>query len=125
VLVLDDTGCPKQGTAPAGVARQYSGTRGKVGNCQVAVPCCATDPQASGPVAVRWYLPQAWADAPNRRHKARVPPEGTWQTKAASALALRDRVRAWGGPIVAWWLMPLMATIAPSWQAWRNGTRAM
>jgi SRSO17 transposase len=59
VLVVDDTGFPKQGTASVGVARQYSGTLGKVGNCQVAVTCCDADPQAAWPVAVRLYLPQA------------------------------------------------------------------
>src|SRR5918912_4624530 len=53
VLVLDDTGFPKRGAASVGVARQYSGTLGKVGNCQVAVTCCDTDPQAAWPVAVR------------------------------------------------------------------------
>jgi SRSO17 transposase len=49
VLVLDDTGLPKQGKASVGVARQYSGTLGQVGHCQVAVTCCDTDPQASWP----------------------------------------------------------------------------
>src|SRR5437879_5388072 len=46
VLIFDDTGFAKQGKASVGVARQYSGTLGKVGNCQVAVTCCYSDPHA-------------------------------------------------------------------------------
>jgi SRSO17 transposase len=53
VLGLDETGLPKQGKASVGVARQYSGTLGKVGNCQLAITCCNTDLQATWPVAVR------------------------------------------------------------------------
>jgi SRSO17 transposase len=52
-LLLDDTGCAKQGKASVGVPRQSAGTLGTVGTCQVAVMCWSSDPQASRPVAVR------------------------------------------------------------------------
>jgi DDE superfamily endonuclease len=75
VLVFDDTGFPKQGKASVGVARQYSGTQGNVGYCQVAVTRCYADPQESWPVEVRLYLPQQWTDDPELwrcAHRARV-----------------------------------------------------
>jgi SRSO17 transposase len=80
-----------------GVARQYSGTLGKVGNCQIAVTCCSTDPQAMWPVAVRLYLPKSWAQDPARRQQARVPAEIPFQTKPEIALQRLDQARV-GGP---------------------------
>jgi SRSO17 transposase len=98
VLIVDDTGFLKQGKTSVGVARQYSGTLGKVGNCQITVTCCYSDPQATWPVAVRLYLPKTWAYNAERRQQARVPEEIGFSTKPEIALALLDQARAWGVP---------------------------
>jgi SRSO17 transposase len=98
VLVFDATGFPKRGTASVGVARQYAGTLGKVGNCQVAVTCCYADRQATWPVAGRLSLPKTWAQNAERRQQARVPAEVPFQTKPEIARQLLDQVRAWGVP---------------------------
>ena len=97
-LIVDDTGFAKQGKASVGVARQYSGTLGKVGNCQVAVTCCYSDARASWPVLVRLYLPREWAADPERLRRARVPEDITFQSKPDIALDLIDQARQWGGP---------------------------
>jgi SRSO17 transposase len=96
VLVVDDPGFPQQGKASVGVERQYSGTLGKVGHCQMAVTCCYSDRQATWPVAVRLYLPKTWAHDPERRQRARVPADVALQPTPEIALALRDQARAWG-----------------------------
>src|ERR671934_1267152 len=61
-LVFDDTGFAKQGKSSVGVARQYSGTLGKVGNCQVTVNCHYAERTLAWPVVTRLYLPKQWAD---------------------------------------------------------------
>jgi SRSO17 transposase len=98
VLGRVDTGCPQQGHAWVDVARQYSGTRGKVGHCQMAATCCDTAPQATWPVAVRLYLPKAGAEDPDRRGLARIPAGVPFQTTPELALTRRDQARAWGVP---------------------------
>jgi len=98
VLVVEDTGFPKPGKASVGVARQDSGTLGKVGHGQIAVTCCDTEPHATWPVAVRVYRPQAWADDPERRGTARVPAAVSVHPTPEWALALRDPARSWGVP---------------------------
>ena len=53
VLIFDDTGCAKQGQCSVGVARQYSGTLGKKGNCQITVNCHYAERTVAWPVATR------------------------------------------------------------------------
>ena len=96
ILVFDDTGIPKQGRDSVGVARQYSGTLGKVGNCQISVTCRYVDPCYTWPVVGRLYLPKAWANDEGRRAKAKVPKEVKFQTKAEIALAQLDQAKGWG-----------------------------
>jgi SRSO17 transposase len=96
VLIFDDTGFAKQGEHSVGVARQYSGTLGKTGNCQVAVNCHYAERTIAWPVATRLYLPKPWANDDTRRTKARIPKDVTFQTKPQIALALLDQAKQWG-----------------------------
>lgn len=98
VLLFDDTGFGKKGRHSVGVARQYSGTFGKVSNCQVTVNCYYAEQHLAWPVATRLYLPRAWTEDPERRHQAHVPQTVTFQTKAEIALALLDEAKALGIP---------------------------
>ena len=96
VLIFDDTGFAKQGKCSVGVARQYSGTLGKKGNCQITVNCHYAERTVAWPVATRLYLPRHWAEDLPRRAKAHVPEEVCFQTKPQIALALLDQAKAWG-----------------------------
>ncbi len=96
VLIFDDTGVEKQGRHSVGVAHQYTGTAGKLTNCQVTVTCHYAERTRAWPVATRRYLPQAWAEDAERRKQAHVPEDITFQTKAELALALLDEANACG-----------------------------
>jgi SRSO17 transposase len=95
-LVVDDTGFAKDGSASPCVARQYSGTLGKTGNCQVTVNCHYAERTLAWPIATRLYLPQEWASDPERRKKAKVPEDVAFRTKPESALDLLDHARQLG-----------------------------
>src|SRR6266705_2845826 len=107
ILVFDDTGLPKKGSASVGVAPQYSGTLGKIGNCQVVVSAefLADDPASSTPfhwpVSAQLFLPESWTDDARLRKQARVPEDLTQHTRPEIALELLDRARLWGVPIGA------------------------
>ena len=85
--VVDETGLVKKGSHSVGVARQYCGRVGKKENCQVAVSLSVATASGSLPIAWRLYLPEEWANDPERRKEADVPEQVQFQTKPEIALA--------------------------------------
>ncbi|MFI5091585.1 MAG: IS701 family transposase [Terriglobales bacterium] len=96
VLVVDDTGFAKKGQHSVGVARQYSGTLGRVDNCQVVVSVQYVDSKFDWPVNSRVYLPKSWTKDRARCRRAKVPKAVRFQTKGQIALDLIDEGRAAG-----------------------------
>jgi len=96
VLIFDDTGFEKKGHHSAGVARQYTGTVGKITTCQVTVNCHYAERTLAWPVATRLYLPAGWAGDEARRKRAHVPKDVVFATKAELALALLEEANRWG-----------------------------
>ena len=90
VQIIDDTGFAKKGTHSVGVARQYSGTLGRVDNCQVLVTSHYVDRVFDWPITSRLYLPEKWTDDKARCAAAKVPSEIGFQTKGEIALELID-----------------------------------
>jgi SRSO17 transposase len=95
-LVIDDTGFPKKGEQSVGVQRQYSGTLGRVDNCQVATSLHLAGEHGSACVGMRLYLPEEWAKDQARRKKAGIPGEVEFQEKWRLALALLDDAKRAG-----------------------------
>jgi SRSO17 transposase len=102
VLVVDETGFAKQGTKSVGVARQYSGTLGKVGNCQIGVFLGYASSRGHALIDARLYLPEEWTDDPDRCRAAGVPDEVGFATKPAQALAMVRRARGAGHLQARW-----------------------
>jgi SRSO17 transposase len=100
VVVLDGTGFPKQGAASVGVQRQYSGTLGKIGNCQVAVTAALWTGLQAWLVGAQLYLPEAWL-TPGQRSRGRIPARVVFQEKWRLALTLLRQVRAAGIAVTA------------------------
>lgn len=112
--VVDDTGQVKDGACSPGVARQYSGTVGKVANCQVAVSVHAVTDVASAPLDWRLFLPKSWDDqhasgqealdaVAEARARCGIPDAERHHPKWRQALEMLDELAGWGlePPVVA------------------------
>ena len=96
VLVVDETGFLKQGKKSCGVKRQYSGTAGRVENCQIGVFLTYASAKGHTPIDRRLYIPKDWFDDPERCRKVGVPEELTFQTKPKMALEMIQEATAAG-----------------------------
>jgi SRSO17 transposase len=92
--IFDDTGFLKQGTHSVGVHRQYTGSAGKVTNCQIGVSLSITTATLHLPVDFELYLPQSWLDDPRRRAEARIPHDVVFKTKPELAIDMLRRAVA-------------------------------
>src|SRR5690606_11476323 len=94
VLVIDETGFLKQGKASCGVGRQYTGSAGKITNCQIGVFAAYVSQHGHAFIDRALYLPKAWTGDRERMEKAHVPPTVGFVTKPALALSMIARAMA-------------------------------
>ena len=93
--VLDDTGFPKDGKRSPGVKRQYSGTLGKIGNCQLGVSVHAVGAKGTVPLGWALYLPEEWCADAERRSKAKIPEQVVFKTKPELGVELIEHAAGW------------------------------
>ncbi|MGG2463786.1 IS701 family transposase [Streptomyces sp. RGM 3693] len=98
VLILDDTGFIKKGTTSAGVGRQYTGTSGKIDNCQIGVFAAYATEHGRALVDRELYLPKAWTSDRERCRAAKIPDERGFATKGELAKSIVIRTLAAGLP---------------------------
>lgn len=141
VLVLDETGFLKKGTKSVGVARQYSGTAGRIENCQIGVFLAYASPKGRAFLDRALYLPKTWAEDRPRRRAAGVPEEVAFATKGELARVMLARAFAAAVP-AAWvtgdevygndgalrrWLegegRPYVLAVACSHPVWQDGVQ--
>ena len=97
--VLDDTGFPKDGKHSPGVKRQYSGTLGKIGNCQIGVSVHAVGKRGTAPLGWALYLPEEWCADAERRAKAKIPVSVEFETKPELGVGLVEQAARWEIPL--------------------------
>jgi len=105
--IVDDTGIKKDGRHSPGVKRQWSGTLGKIDNCQVTVSVHAAGARGTLPLGWRLYLPEEWCEDELRRARAKIPAAVGFETKPALAGALIEQAADWQIP-----LAPILADCA-------------
>jgi SRSO17 transposase len=139
VLIVDETGFLKKGRKSVGVQRQYSGTAGRRENCQIGVFLAYASSKGRTFLDRALYLPQEWADDPERRREAGVPEEASFATKPELARQMLERAFVAGVP-AAWvtgdeiygdstdlrrWLEqnlhPYVSAVSCSSPIWQNG----
>ena len=98
VLVVDETGFLKKGTKSVGVQRQYSGTAGRIENCQIGVFLAYATAHGRVLLDRELYMPQVWADDGERRRQAGVPEEVAFRTKPQLARKMLERAVEAGVP---------------------------
>jgi SRSO17 transposase len=97
--VVDDTGIKKDGEHSPGVKRQWSGTLGKVDNCQVTVSVHAVGARGTLPLGWRLYLPEEWCADELRRARAKIPATAAFETKPALAAGVVEQAASWQIPL--------------------------
>jgi len=102
ILIVDETGFLKKGTHSAGVQRQYSGTAGRVENCQIGVFLAYATAQGHALIDRALYLPQRWTEDRERCEQAGIPQTIEFETKPAQALAMLQR--ALGADVPVRWV---------------------
>lgn len=95
---VDDTGFLKQGAHSVGVQRQYTGSAGKIANCQIGVSLSVATRSAHAPIDFELYLPESWTSNAARREECHIPSDVEFKTKEDLALMMIDRAVADGVP---------------------------
>jgi len=120
VLVVDETGFLKKGTTSVGVQRQYSGTAGKVDNCQLGVFLAYASPRGRAFIDRELYLPECWTDDPARCRAARVPEQVGFRTKPQLAQLMLARALDAGVP-ASWVTADEVYGGSPTLRQWLEG----
>jgi SRSO17 transposase len=96
--IIDDTGMLKQGRHSPGVQRQYTGSAGKVANCQIAVSLSVATATEQVPIDCELYLPESWTSDPERCERAHIPEGTQFRTRTEIAIDMVRRAHADGIP---------------------------